>query len=621
MSGGEEWKEIVSRLANVVESSFLLLCAAPAVHRTRSPSGIGASRRVWIAVGRTRKRGDYTVFVIARSRFRCLQRFREFVYCVLPVVSNINIEVGDKSCAFSWNHHYRFTQDVSASSAFLDAEQQTEPSGGDFLIDDIDDECGLLVLLKAVYSEACQAGKTFYEEQRSTHKELWTHYRSAIPMDLARLTRSAHNARTRGHASTPRDTVVERRTKSASSMSCYKGSETLKLVCLTWNVGATEPNPQDSLAPVLASQPDADLVCLGLQEVCALNARRVMQDGGEWLSWKAWAEDGVQHAYGGDLVLLDDAHLVGLLMVIFVRRELRDQVTSVHSCNVATGVASVCGNKGAVSLRFEIGPVSLAFVNAHLAAGQEHYIERCQHYRTIVDKIHFAIGEPENTRSSRRRATAHHAVPKQGEHDASVVDGPSVGGPSDGQHPLLSRPGNSPPSGPARPRHDTACSVANSASSLMDHDHIFWLGDTNSRLHWPGKLGGMPIREAAQKLQDRCLGQLLALDQLNMMRREGMAFDGFIEQPIFFLPSYKWTPNGDMLDMRTQKHIPAWTDRILHRSMARPAVQARHYDMYSDLKQSDHRLVFAHYLVPIGVARSWRQATQDQTFVEVRGLC
>ena len=51
------------------------------------------------------------------------------------------------------------------------------------------------------------------------------------------------------------------------------------------------------------------------------------------------------------------------------------------------------------------------------------------------------------------------------------------------------------------------------AQNSEDHDHVVWLGDTNSRLHWPGHLGGMPLQQAKQKVQQRRFGELLALDQ------------------------------------------------------------------------------------------------------------
>eukprot|EP00435_Cladocopium_sp_Y103_P024240 s613_g5.t3 len=95
-----------------------------------------------------------------------------------------------------------------------------------------------------------------------------------------------------------------------------------------------------------------------------------------------------------------------------------------------------------------------------------------------------------------------------------------------------------------------------SGTRILDHDHVVWLGDTNSRLHWPGHLGGMPLQQARQKVQQRRFGELLALDQLTLMRRDRMAFHDFEEHPICFVPSYKWHPGTDAYDMRSQKHVP-----------------------------------------------------------------
>jgi hypothetical protein len=133
---------------------------------------------------------------------------------------------------------------------------------------------------------------------------------------------------------------------------------------------------------------------------------------------------------------------------------------------------------------------------------------------------------------------------------------------------------------------------------VHDHDHIFWFGDSNSRLHHPKALGGVPINDAIDKLEKRLIGELLALDQLNLMRRDSMAFESYEELEIKFLPSYKWRPNEDKLDIQSQKHVPAWTDRVLYRSQTRPACQAKRYDMHVGLKQSDHRPVFCTFSVP-----------------------
>lgn len=240
------------------------------------------------------------------------------------------------------------------------------------------------------------------------------------------------------------------------------------------------------------------------------------------------------------------------------------------------------GNKGAVSVRFDLGATSLCFVNAHLAAGQAHYIERCQHFKLILQNIRF--------RESRDNTAA------GAEEEAAGSPQQEAASAKSWRAATWTRDAGAPYRGALR-KSKSALSPGQSQIAedltINDHDHVFWIGDTNSRLHWPGQLGGMPIQQAVQKVQDRRIGDLLALDQLNISRHDGLAFDGFDEHQIRFLPSYKWRPNTDELDVRSQKHIPAWCDRILWKSLVWPSAKMHKYDIHLGLRQSDHRPVFA----------------------------
>lgn len=531
-----------------------LLCVAPAAHQCSD----GRGRRVWLGVGRTRTRGDHAVFIFARTRFPFLASLREWVYCVLPIVANIHISIEPEPgiCAFSWSR-----QEL----------HQGTSKYGDFVITDVRDTY-ILKVLEDHYQHAYDAGLTFHEEQRGNHREIWA-YREAIPLDVARLPLDQIVIPPRGTSST--SSAARMRCITAPRLSVNGGQTSLKLMCVTWNVGATEPTKEHGLEPLLLEEPKADILCIGLQEVCALNSPDwLIRDGQEWQAWREWIEAGVEETYEGDMTLLKMSRLVGMFILVFIRRDLRRQVSNVRSRVVPTALGGYGGNKGAACIRFEIGRTSLCMINVHLAAGQQHYIERCQHFRTIIERIQFSLAdEPSN----------------EDNEDDAVPDTPPQRQSSKPLSFKLSDRARAPAQGDGQEK---------AVATIHDHDHIVWLGDTNSRLHWPGKLGGMPISLAIEKVKEKSFGELLSLDQLNMMRRDGMAFDGFKEHRIFFLPSYKWKPGGDALDMRNQKHVLAWTDRILFRSMRRPEAEAYRYDMFRGLKQSDHRPVFACLAVP-----------------------
>jgi len=60
---------------------------------------------------------------------------------------------------------------------------------------------------------------------------------------------------------------------------------------------------------------------------------------------------------------------------------------------------------------------------------------------------------------------------------------------------------------------------------------------------------------------------LLANDQLEREKRRGNVFVGFREGPLNFPPTYKFDKGTDTYDSSAKQRIPAWTDRILYKSV------------------------------------------------------
>jgi len=557
------------RLARLLRPSDELLCVAPAVLRNaptvpslsidRVPEGQSVAgfkvegeenakdcfgswrqRSVWFGLGRIRNRPEeHMIFIFSRMPrifARNLLGAFESIYAIIPVVQNVRVDVDicRRRCILMWTA-------MEITCAIEDIEDG--PWGST-----------VLQVLEHSWVKACQAGYVFHQDNQKNHQEIWRAYREYIPFHLAWVSLADINSQLKaplGHARTRTRTVTD-------------GGNHLTLLCITWNVGATPPMENATLRGILEKELSADLICLGFQETCALSTKNVMiTDGDESLTerWLQWAQEHVTAAYDGEMELRKECHLVGMLILIFVRRYLGRQVIGMRTDTVSTGVGMEVGdrkwrsgNKGAVSIRFEIRPTpdatptSFCFVNAHLAAGQEHYIERCQHYRAIMSGTLFREGSAMQ------------------EHDRSAQDEKE------------------------KRAHDY---------TILDHHHIFWIGDTNSRLHCPERLGGMKYTDAHRIIQEGKASELFVFDQLRLMRRDGLAFDGFSEHPIHFEPSYKWIPNGYTMDIRSQKHLPAWTDRILFKSKVRPAAKAYRYDMYPHLRQSDHRPVFACFTVPL----------------------
>eukprot|EP00435_Cladocopium_sp_Y103_P039355 s613_g10.t1 len=123
----------------------------------------------------------------------------------------------------------------------------------------------------------------------STPPMVWA-YHDYLPMELAKLPASSVEV-----FSQPRRTRKERANTMARELSS-PDDRRLRLLCLTWNVGATRPLSSESLEAVLDEEPSPDLCIIGFQETCQLSARRLLADGTEWEQWQKWAEKSVKDA-------------------------------------------------------------------------------------------------------------------------------------------------------------------------------------------------------------------------------------------------------------------------------------------------------------------------------------
>lgn len=543
---------------------------APADHYVDGEE-VTRSCPVWLGLGRIAARDELVVFLFKRTSCPWLSSFMEFLYCVLPVVANIKCFQAVNQCVFQWSVAHDTAQGMSCIA-----------NEGCCKLRDIDDKVGLLKAIQEAFAEAVKKSLVFHEEQKVNHREVWA-YRDYLPLELARLPSSSVR-------------VAGRRTLLGKSLGLK--TRALRLLSVTWNVGATSPKEDQSLVPILKEESAADVVIVGLQETCELSAKRLLQDGDEWYEWKEWIENNVEEAYNDELALLDLSHLVGMLLCVFIRKSLVGCVHEVRNATLGIGVGGVGGNKGAVGVRFMMGESSFCVLNTHLAAGQEHYIERCQNFSTITDNFGFPENqqrEEEADPEERKRSSSFFRT-KLNKAVTKVKLVHRLGG-GDILHSRLSQLSSvgsfsAPQSflGGPLPKW-----------RVEDHDHIIWIGDTNSRLHYPGKTGGVPLAEAKEKIDGGRWGELLALDQLNLSRRDCMAFEGYEEHKIRFLPSYKWRPGEDAFDMRKQNHVPAWTDRVLYRSTKSPQLECMQYNVHMALKQSDHRPVYACLEVQLNV--------------------
>jgi hypothetical protein len=189
----------------------------------------------------------------------------------------------------------------------------------------------------------------------------------------------------------------------------------------TWNVNGQ--SPVGSLASWLARDDAApDLYAIGFQELDLSKEAFVFLESVKEEEWMGAVKAGLHQ--DGDYVLVKHVRLVGMLLLVYCKREHQEHVHNIAVDTVGTGIMGKLGNKGGVGCRLRFHATELCFVNSHLAAHVEEFERRNQDYTDICSRMSFNVFE--------------------------------------------------------RPCGDTMPETG--ARRIKDHDMVFWLGDLNYRL-------------------------------------------------------------------------------------------------------------------------------------------
>ena len=152
---------------------------------------------------------------------------------------------------------------------------------------------------------------------------------------------------------------------------------------VTWNVASFNPGPvevESLFAPQEAFQPTdfyqkCDLLVVGLQEAYQ-NVQDVVASAIPVVGRDFHVEAFSGHLSGKGFVRLAFSRVLGIVIMVFVKAPLLCYIHNVTPCTTRTGFGGLMGNKGAVSIRFMLGHLSLCFINCHLTAQRENNEKR-----------------------------------------------------------------------------------------------------------------------------------------------------------------------------------------------------------------------------------------------------
>ena len=340
------------------------------------------------------------------------------------------------------------------------------------------------------------------------------------------------------------------RTMSKITLKKYNYSE-FNIHVVTWNVASFMPSSSEAESLFLPQEGfmvtnlynNTDLLVVGLQEAYQ-NVQDTLTSSIPLVGRDPHVETFSNILSGKGFTRLAYCRLLGILTIVFVKQPLLCYIHNVVTCTTKTGFSGWVGNKGAASIRFTLGDVSMCFTNCHLMPHSENNDKRVTELKDIFSSQMFESS----------------------------------------QLPL---------------------------TNLIDHDVLVLFGDLNFRIEHKD------FDEVCQLLEQGKMHDLLRQDQLRVEQIKGEESDSklcyFMEMPIDFRPSYKYTPGTDTYNNEGKVRPPAWCDRVLWRmherrlpkitdAEPRSILAQEYYCVHMQPKLSDHKSVSAGLKVSVDIS-------------------
>ncbi|KAJ2948975.1 hypothetical protein O0L34_g5915 [Tuta absoluta] len=173
--------------------------------------------------------------------------------------------------------------------------------------------------------------------------------------------------------------------------------DTLRFYMVTWNVATKSPGQDlnsllDFPSQFNKNKPLPDFYVIGLQEVKSQPQNMLMDS----LFTDPWTSTFNKILCRQGYISAKSIRLQGILLLVYTQMKHVRHLRDIEAQYTKTGLGGIWGNKGAVSVRFNIYGCSVCLVNCHLAAHEHLLAERISDYNTIIKQHAYHVGETTN---------------------------------------------------------------------------------------------------------------------------------------------------------------------------------------------------------------------------------
>jgi len=160
--------------------------------------------------------------------------------------------------------------------------------------------------------------------------------------------------------------------------------EELKVHLITYNVGTWAPHHDLDMTTLLPQKTVPDVVLLGFQEVNTSPTALVLENVLSALGEDEWTSRSRINLAKKGYIKIRSIKLLGMVLSLFCLEKHVPYLRGVETQFTRLGLNGYWGNKGTVSVRFNLYGVSLCVLNSHLAAHDHQNQIRIESYDTVL---------------------------------------------------------------------------------------------------------------------------------------------------------------------------------------------------------------------------------------------
>ena len=188
----------------------------------------------------------------------------------------------------------------------------------------------------------------------------------------------------------------QRNNSDRININAHTNSSKVKIMCITWNIAGISCNVDYNITKLFTENifyyknEPPDIIVVGIQEIIKLSITSILSivsNQENVITWTTNIINTISKVFKGiEYYQLKCMDLVGIYLLVLVKKSLRKNVSLIDSNTTKTGVYGTMGNKGFFTLTLKCFDSLISFGSGHFEAGQSKNEDRISTLIQLLNK-------------------------------------------------------------------------------------------------------------------------------------------------------------------------------------------------------------------------------------------